>query len=143
MASISIYLKDKICYLTLCVLFIICCTLLCVLYSKGASFELLRPITHSALLQALFSIITFWGNGYFAVALCLSFIAFNKTSQLGIRLLFAFILSGLLAQIIKKLNLLQDQVYYLMPLNTIYTKHMVDSIAFLVGTQLLHLPWLL
>jgi membrane-associated phospholipid phosphatase len=57
--------------------------------------------SHTVFLDVAFSVFTFFGNGFFAIALALIFIFNNKTFQIGISILYAFFLSGILAQLIK------------------------------------------
>jgi membrane-associated phospholipid phosphatase len=81
-----------------------CVIVVCLLFlsqnSKTESFIMMNR-GHTVFLDLVFNVFTFLGNGFFAIALALIFIFNNKTFQIGISILYAFFLSGILAQLIK------------------------------------------
>jgi membrane-associated phospholipid phosphatase len=77
--------------------------IVCQSSGNAAIFSILYKIGHTYFLDIFFSILSFLGNGYFAVALIILFIANNRTIQFGIQILFSFVLSGCLAQLIKNI----------------------------------------
>jgi membrane-associated phospholipid phosphatase len=74
-------------------------TLLLLLYGKSASFTSLNSF-HHVLLNAFFINYTFMGDGIFALCL-IAWLFFYKKKQQGLILLVAFLVSGLMVQIIK------------------------------------------
>ena len=69
---------------------------------KAGSFIALNPF-HQRWLDDFFIYYTYTGDGLFALFLCLALILYTKTRREGIALLIAFLLSGLLTQVIKNL----------------------------------------
>lgn len=68
-------------------------------FPKGEGFILLNPI-HSSLLDQFFIYFTWLGDGLFALVVAFIFI-FMKRKRLGMLIIFSFLFSGLIAQIIK------------------------------------------
>ena len=69
---------------------------------KSGSFIALNPF-HPEWLDTFFTYYTYTGDGFFALILSLVLILFVKTRRQGIALLIAFLLSGLVVQVIKSL----------------------------------------
>src|SRR5258706_12122960 len=69
---------------------------------KSGSFILLNKY-HPFLLNGFFIILTFLGNGLFAIILAAIYFFWIKKKQTGITLVYAFLSSGIIAQIIKHL----------------------------------------
>lgn len=70
-------------------------------FSKTSSFIAANP-WHTPALDSFFTYYTYLGDGLFAVLVVAVFFIFRKI-DLGIKLLLSFLLSGLLAQLLKKL----------------------------------------
>ena len=69
---------------------------------KSGSFIALNPF-HPEWLNTFFTYYTYTGDGFFALILSLVLILYVKTRREGIALLMAFLLSGLVVQVIKNL----------------------------------------
>lgn len=87
-------------YLTGLSLFIISSLLLLLLHGKATSFLMLNR-WHNPLYDSFFDKYTFLGDGLFAVILSVVLFFFLKTQRLSLEILSSFIVSGLLAQLLK------------------------------------------
>lgn len=77
--------------------------LLLLLYGKSASFKALNSF-HPGILNEFFINFTFMGDGIFALSLTALFLFYYKRKAQGLSLLYAFLVSGLIVQIIKNLT---------------------------------------
>lgn len=89
-------------FIGLLVFFVAGSTLL-LLYGKGASFKALNSY-HPGILNEFFINFTFMGDGIFALCLVALFLFYYKRKAQGLSLLYAFLFSGLVVQIIKNLT---------------------------------------
>ena len=98
-ANPSLFSENKIFFTGCAVLFLLSTFLL---VSKGnvAAFIFLNPY-HSPGLDRFFIYFTHFGDGLFAVGLILILFFLFKKKQMALALLYAFLLSGLIAQVIK------------------------------------------
>jgi membrane-associated phospholipid phosphatase len=71
-------------------------------YGKGASFKALNSY-HPGPLNEFFINFTFMGDGIFALCLSALYLFYYKRKQQGLALLYAFLFSGIVVQIIKNL----------------------------------------
>ncbi len=93
-------LRQRPIYFSILGLVIVICLLFLSQNSKIDSFIIMNK-GHTVFLDLFFNIFTFLGNGIFAITIAFIFIFNNKTFQIGICILYAFFLSGILAQFIK------------------------------------------
>lgn len=98
-ATPSLFSQNKIFFIGCTVLFLLSAFLL---ISKGnaAAFIFLNPY-HSPGLNSFFIYFTHFGDGLFAVGLILILFILFKKKQMALALLYGFLLSGLVAQVIK------------------------------------------
>jgi membrane-associated phospholipid phosphatase len=95
-------IRQKIIFFLLFIWFIIFCAIFFVFQSKSSCFIYLHNISHTNFLKQFFNVVSFIGNGYFTLIICLLFVLNNNTVALGFRLIFTYIFSGLVAQLLKK-----------------------------------------
>ena len=95
----NIYTKSKV-YLISFLLVFVGFTFFLAQYGKAASFILLNPY-HTKWLDLFFSKFTFLGDGLFVVILAVILFFTSKTQRLSILVLVSYIVSGLLAQLLK------------------------------------------
>lgn len=97
------YLRSHKRYFIGLLLFFSAGILLLLLYGKGASFKALNSF-HPGILNEFFINFTFMGDGIFALCLTALFLFYYKRKAQGLSLLYAFLVSGLIVQIIKNLT---------------------------------------
>jgi undecaprenyl-diphosphatase len=107
----NIYTKSKV-YLISFLLIFIGFTFFLAVYGKAKSFILLNPY-HNKLLDLFFSKFTFLGDGLFVVILAVILFFTLKTQRLPILILISYIVSGLLAQLLKHIfNAPRPKVFF-------------------------------
>lgn len=95
----TIYTKSKV-YLISFLLVFMGFTFFLAHYGKAKSFILLNPY-HTKWVDLFFSKFTFLGDGLFVVILAVILFFTSKTQRLSILILISYIVSGLLAQLLK------------------------------------------
>ena len=109
----------------LTIVFVIITANICIWIGSNNLFISLVNFSHFRFLNIVFTCISFLGNGYFAVGLSFLYILNNRTTIVGIQLLLAFIVSGLLAQFLKKIfNLPRPREFFN---NTIYESILTNA----------------
>ena len=94
-------------------------------YGKAKSFILLNPY-HSKWLDVFFSKFTFLGDGLFVVILAVILFFTSKTQRSSILILISYIISGLLAQLLKhSFNAPRPKMFF----NSNTYKHFIDGVS--------------
>ena len=94
-------------------------------YGKAKSFILLNPY-HSKWLDLFFSKFTFLGDGLFVVILAVILFFTSKKQRLSILILISYIVSGLLAQLLKhSFNAPRPKVFF----ETNTYQHFIDGVS--------------
>jgi membrane-associated phospholipid phosphatase len=120
----TIYTKSKV-YLISFLLIFMGFTFFLAYYGKAKSFILLNPY-HSKWLDLFVSKFTFLGDGLFVVVLAVILFFTLKTQRLSILILISYIVSGLLAQILKhSFNAPRPKVFF----NTNAYQHFIDGVS--------------
>lgn len=101
MRKILTFLELNTLFSLFCLLFFSVGGLALMLLSKADSFILLNQV-HSILLDYIFSVCTFCGDGIFIIALCLLLFLLRQ-GKLALCILAGYLFSGLLVQVIKSL----------------------------------------
>jgi membrane-associated phospholipid phosphatase len=94
-------IKQKRVYFFLILLFILSCGAFLLSQSKSAGFIFLHNIPHNNFINFIFTCITFIGNGFFVIGLGVLLVFIKSTKLLGINVIISYLLSGLIAQLIK------------------------------------------
>ena len=94
--------RNSILYFSVLLFLFITGTVFLLAFGKTASFISLNNY-HTPWLDLFFIYYTYMGDGIFALCLVLLFILRQKKRKEGVALLFAFLISGLIAQVIKTL----------------------------------------
>jgi len=120
----NIYTKSKV-YLISFLLIFMGFTFFLAVYGKAKSFILLNPY-HNKLLDLFFSKFTFLGDGLFVVILAVILFFTLKTQRLPILILISYIVSGLLAQLLKHIfNAPRPKVFF----ETNTYQHFIDGVS--------------
>ena len=120
----TIYTKSKV-YLISFLLVFMGFAFFLAYYGKANSFILLNPY-HSKSLDLFFSKFTFFGDGLFVVILAVILFFISKTQRLSILILISYIVSGLLAQLLKhSFNAPRPKVFF----NTNTYQHFIDGVS--------------
>ncbi len=120
----TIYTKSKV-YLISFLLVFVGFTFFLAYYGKAKSFILLNPY-HTKWLDLFFSKFTFLGDGLFVVILAVILFFTLKTQRLSILILISYIVSGLLAQLLKhSFNAPRPKVFF----NTNTYQHFIDGVS--------------
>jgi membrane-associated phospholipid phosphatase len=92
-------IQKKRCYFILFTVFIVIANIILLMLGKKDSFLLLNTF-HNKFLDQLFLSITFFGDGILAILVCLILFLFKKKQE-SLFLLISFVLSSILAQVLK------------------------------------------
>ncbi len=120
----TIYTKSKV-YVISFLLVFMGFTFFLAYYGKANSFILLNPY-HTKRLDLFFSKFTFFGDGLFVVILAVILFFTLKTQRLSILILISYIVSGLLAQLLKhSFNAPRPKVFF----NSNTYQHFIDGVS--------------
>ena len=114
MQGVAGILRGKMVYFISFVLLLIACIISLLVQGKSGSFLSLNTI-HTPPTDEFFTYYTYVGDGLFALAITLLCFFVNKDKQLSLAQLIAYLLSGLLAQIIKALIFAPRPKMYFQP----------------------------
>lgn len=100
MTVISLYKQNRYFFISYLILFI-CAVFILLSYSKAEGFILMNPL-HSKAWDYFFIPLTYLGDGLFSLAIAIV-LFFSRKKPLALMIVSSFLLSGIIAQIIKNL----------------------------------------
>ncbi|HXS57290.1 MAG TPA: phosphatase PAP2 family protein [Hanamia sp.] len=123
MALKSLYKQNLFFFIGYFLLAIIACFVL-IFYSKADGFILMNP-WHSNLLDQFFILFTLFGDGFFVIALGI-ILFFLKRRFLSLMIISSYLLSGIIAQILKYFIIEARPAFYLEKTNY---SHFIDGVT--------------
>lgn len=99
MPSLKRIIKKNALYFTCLLLFLLAAAYICLFYTKAEGFYLLNPF-HNAAATSFFIFFTWLGDGIFCVLTGIALFFFNRR-YLSVLVIGSFLLSGLIAQVLK------------------------------------------